>query len=211
MKSKLSFAAAVCTLCLSLPVHAQFSGLTSMLGGGKSNSAPAVDSDSIKKSVTTALINLAYANGKYAEALGKENEAAQFKEIGDKLTSGSLGANSDVITQIKTSSAALVPEIKQQLDNKTKLSEVGKKAAQEGLVFHVKGTADGVQSSKMLKGALESKSPMVLAALAGMKDFPGLLAQWTSTTGSVISYMKFNGLDVSQADKANRDAMDDKG
>ncbi|MEN3295407.1 MAG: hypothetical protein V7642_4660 [Burkholderiales bacterium] len=209
MKFNYAAAAALSILCVSMPVHAQFGGLSNPLGGGKSSSAPAADPDAVKKAIGKALASLSYANGKYAEALGDENKAAQLKEIGDQLSNGTLGVNGDSINKVKDAAASLAPEIKKHLDDKTKLSDAGKKAAGEALAFHVKGTAEGVAGSKMLKSALESKSPMVLSALASLKDFPALLAQWSSTTGSVFSYMQFNGLDVSKADKAIKESMKD--
>lgn len=206
---KIKFTVAMLSaLALSLPAHAQLGGFSNPLGGGKS-AAPAVDTDSVKKAITNALASLSYANGKYAEALGKETEAAQLKEIGDKLSSGSLGVSSDVIASVKTASSSLEPEIKKQMDEKKKLSDGGKKAAADGLAYHVKGTVGGVASSKLLKKAFESKSPMVLGALADFKDFPTLFSQWTSATGTIFSYMKFNGIDVKQADKSIADAMKD--
>lgn len=211
MKMKMTVVAALSALCFTLPVHAQFGGLSNMIGGGKAESGPAVDSDAVKKSVTTALISLVRANEKYADSLGNEKSAASLKTVGDGLANGSMGVNADVISQIKTASAELAPQMKKNLEEKTKASSAGQKAAAEGLVFHVKGTLDGVDSSKMLKKAFESRSPAVLSALASLKDFPGLFSQWTSTTGSVISYLQFNGLDTTEAKKKIANSMKDAG
>lgn len=211
MKMKMTVVAALSALCFTLPAHAQFGGLSNIVGGGKADSGPAIDSGAVTKSVTTALISLTRASEKYAEAMGNEKLAASLKTKGDGLQNGSMGVNSEIITQIKEASAEVAQQMKKNNEEKTKYSSSGKKAAGEGLVFHVQGTLDGVDSSKMLKKALDSRSPAVLSALAGLKDFPGLISQWGSTTGSVFSYLQFNGLDTAKAQKTVNSKMQDNG
>ena len=204
MKKHLLSLAAVAVLAAAPAAQAQFN-LKNPLGG--SASGQAVDTDAVKKSVGAALADLAEANSRYASALGKESESAQLKEIAAGLRSGSLGVDSKVIGIVKDLSASSTAEMKTKLAAKEKVSADGKKLLVEGLAFHVSGTAAGVNGTKKLKAALESKSPAALASLASLKDFPALFGQWTSATGNMFSYMNFNGVDTKNADKVIASAM----
>ncbi len=205
MKFKIIALTFLSSLCLSLPVHAQFGGM-SVPGMGGGSSGPAVDTDAVKKLITSALTSMAYANAKYAQAVGNDSAAAQLKEIGDKLKSGSMGVNSDSIGQLKTASAPVNDAIKKSLDEKTKLSDAGKKVALEGFALHVTGSIEAFGSVKQLKKALESKSPMALSALASLSDYPAFVAQWGTATVTIFSYLSANGIDIKDADKKIKDS-----
>lgn len=209
MKKHLISLAALAAFAVTAPAHAQFGGLKNPLAGNSSGSGQTVDADAIKKSVSATMAALADANSRYAQALGNESLAAQFKEIATNLNNGSLGVDSKLIGTVKQLTESSVAAIKTKQESKEKVSADGKKLLVEGLGFHVKGTVAGFESSKKLKAALESKSPAVLAALASLKDFPGMFGQWTSATGNVLSYMTYNGIDTSKADKALSGAMKD--
>lgn len=208
MKKHLITLATLAALAATIPAHAQFGGLKNPLAGG--GSGQTVDADGVKKAVAAALSDLAAANSKYALALGDEKKAADLMKISTDLKSGSLGVDSKVIGTVQELSASSVAGFKAKHAAKEKVSAEGKKQLVEGLGYHVSGTAQGVTGVKQLKAALESKSPKVLASLASLKDFPAMFGQWTSATGGVFSYMTFNGIDTSKADKANNDAMGDK-
>jgi hypothetical protein len=207
MKKQLITLATLAALAATVPAHAQFGFKNPLAGGG---SGQTVDADGVKKSVAAALSDLAFANSSYLAALGDETNAAKLKEIATGLKNGSLGVDSKLIGTVQELSATSTAGMKAKQDAKEKVSADGKKKLVEGLGYHVSGTAHGVVGVKQLKAALESKSPMVLASLASLKDFPAMFGQWTSATGGVFSYMAFNGIDTSKADKANDGAMADK-
>jgi hypothetical protein len=206
MKKHLVSLAAIAVLAAVAPAQAQFN-LKNPLGG--SASGQSVDTDAVKKSVSAALADLAEANSRYASALGKESESAQLKEIAAGIKNGSLGVDSKVIGTIKDLSASSVAAMKAKQEAKEKVSADAKKLLVEGLAFHVSGTVAGVNGTKKLKSALESKSPAAMASLASLKDFPGLFGQWTSATGNMLAYMSFNGIDTAKADKDLKAAMAD--
>jgi hypothetical protein len=208
MKKHLITLATLAALAATVPAHAQFGGFKNPLAGG-GGSGQTVDAAGVKKSVAAALSDLAAANGSYAAALGNETKAAELMKIAGDLKNGSLGVDSKVINTVKELSASSVADMKAKQEAKEKVSADGKKKLVEGLGYHVSGTAQGVAGVKQLKAALESKSPTVLASLASLKDFPALFGQWTSATGGVLSYMKFNGVDTAGADKAISASMKD--
>ena len=208
MKFKIIALGFISTLCISLPAHAQFGGM-SVPGMGGGSSGPAVNADELKKTVTNALVALAYANSKYAKAVGNDSAASQLSEIGDKLKSGSLGVNADSISQLKTASENVTGEIKKRNDEKTKLSAEAKAAASEGVKFHVDGTLEGFKGAKQLKKAIESKSPALIASLSSLKDVPIFLGEWAKATTTIFSYLGSNGIDIKDADASIKTAMSD--
>lgn len=207
MKKQLVSLAVVAAIAVAAPASAQLGGFKNPLAGN--GSGQAVDADGVKKSVATALTGLVEANSRYAAALGKETESAQLKEIASGLKSGTLGVDSKLINTVSELSASSVAEMKARQASKDKISADGKKLLAEGLAYHVSGTVEGVNGSKKLKAALESKSPAVLASLASLKDFPVMFGQWTSATGNMLSYMSYNGIDTAKADQTLKAAMKD--
>lgn len=207
MKKQLITLATLAALAAAIPAHAQFGSFKNLVPGA--GAGQAVDADSVKKAVAAALSDLAAANSKYALALGDEKKAADLMKISTDLKSGSLGVDSKVIGTVQELSASSVAGMKAKQEAKEKVSADGKKLLAEGLGYHISGTAQGVAGVKQLKAALESKSPMLIASLANLKDFPALFGQWTSATGGVFSYMTFNGIDTAKADKAIGASMKD--
>jgi hypothetical protein len=210
MKFKIIALGFISALSLSLPAHAQFGGM-SVPGVGGGSSAPAVDTDAIKKLFNSAFSTMAYANGKYAESVGNDSMAAQFKEIGDKLKSGSLGVSSDSLGQFKTASAQLDAEVKKNLDEKTKMSDANKKALAEGMKLQAAASLEFYVGLKLFKKALESKNVMAISALSSFKDFPTAAMQWISGWGTIVTLGSSNGVDSKVADSAIKNAMKDNG
>ncbi len=207
MRNKLITVATLALMTLSVPAHAQFGGLPNLMGGSK-DSAPAVNTDEVKATIAAALVDLSYATSKYEEALGNDKLAAEYKATAEALAKkGSAGVDASDITKAAAATDAFKDQIKSAADLKTKISEAGRKAAAEGLLFHVKATIGGVKGGKMIKEALSSKSMAAISALSGLKDFPGLLSAWTGTSSVILDYLKDNDVDTKAAVKALSDGM----
>lgn len=208
MKNKVATIAALALIAISAPAYAQFGSLPGL--GGSKDAGPAVNTDEVKKTISTAVIDLAEATSLYQKALGNDKLAADLKATVDGLKSGSVGVNADTLGQLKSASDGVADAMKTAAEKHTKASTEGKKAAAAGLVFHVKATTGGVKGGKLLQSALSSKSMAAISALSDLKDFPGLLSSWTNASGAIFSYLKDNGVSVASAEKDLAAAMSDK-
>jgi hypothetical protein len=200
-------AAAIGAATPALAFGPKIPGMPSLPGIGGGSGGAQVDPAQLKDQVKTAVIFLVKANEQYLLALGLGVEAAKAKTLGDQLATGTLGA-----AEVKTATElaeTTIKSIKEASDKGTKLSSDAAGYAAKGLGEHVSGTVAGVQAGRSLKSALQSPSLATISALGSVKEFPSLLTSWTSASGSVFSYLTYNGIDTAQAKSSIAKAMAD--
>ena len=195
IKSKRLMGMGLIAFALASPVHAQFSGLGGMLGGG--SKAGSGDPAKIEQDLKSIIETTSIAMGKFAEALGMKEVSAKFMSNADCVKAGSCGL-SDSISVIETSGPSVLAEAEKMKANGQKIDAKASASATQALLPAAKTfplwkqVADGAKnldvSSALKFNSLIQAGPKVPAAAKGTMDV---------VTGA-ISYLTFSGADTSE-------------
>ena len=212
-------------IAFSGEAFAQFGGLKNQLSGAlggnstaSSEAASAAKSqDALANRFSKALFNIVAAQEKFALAFGMAEEAAEL-EAQKNLLAGSPSKD-DYKRALAVSSAAN-EKITEATATQATLGVEGKTKYVEALPLYAKGTYNlvklGPEASKWLKSAqseIKGAGVMGLASLKKKLDVglfiapkvPGLIKNFTSASGKLVSYGKSNDIDTSGANEASFD------
>lgn len=184
-------------------------GLPSIPGVTSSSSAPAGNAQQLVKDADAAINQFWNAEVKIAEALGVYKDFAASNELVGKLKKGDAASGKDDQDTKITVSKELGDVISKKIAENAPLDAKQKKLAGQGTLEYVKALlsmtklATGIQA--LAKNPTSIGADFVGPVMSLASNMPGLVKNGVSSTGTIISYMSTNGVDVSKAKQAADD------
>lgn len=165
--------------------------------------------DELVKSLSSSLRDLAAAQKIMADALGLKDAAKLAETTANKLKSGDFTGKDEMVKSIANTKDAQ-NLIDAELKKGTKLSDDSKALLTTSLIPYASGSVGVIVTSKKAAEAVKALTTTtdftILTKLGNLisigKEAPNLISSFTSTTGTLISFAKTNGIDTSGIEKA---------
>ena len=206
MKKSLVAAALVATLSTG----AYAFGLPSIPGlTGSSSSAPAGNPQRLIKDADGAINQFWNAEVKIAEALGIYKDFANANDVVARLKKGDATGGKDDQDSKTVLAKSLGEEINKRISDNAPLDAKQKKLAAQGTLEYVKALLSMAKVAKGVQALASNPSSIGLDYIGPItslaSNMPTLVTNGVSSTGTIISYMSTNGVDVSKAKQAADD------
>lgn len=161
------------------------------------------------KSMSSSLKNMAQSQALMADALGLKDKSDLAKKTATGLEKGDLTGKDDIEKTV-TNTLEVKKAIDAELSKGTKLSDESKAKFTSSLPFYGKGALDMITTSKKAAEAAKSLSSVtdlsVLSKLSSLiyiaKNTPSMVSAFGSTTTSLISFSKSNGISTTEIEKS---------
>lgn len=187
--------------CQTIPLAGAVSGIMGL--GASSGGADILSKQAeVIVSFNVALLGLSQANAKMASALGLQEDADLALNSAKTLEAGEI-TGKDEISSIVTSNNQISKNIVAKMAEKQVLNDSAKAEFRSALLPYGVGVVAGINGAKQAADSLMNATadPMQIMKLGTLiylaKEGPGLIKIFSDTTGAIIDYAKFQGIDAS--------------
>lgn len=176
---------------------AQFGGITSALGGGKTSSESSVTAEGLVKSYVGGAKQVMGADVNFLRALGLKDQADREELAAKNLTEGATSSGLEDAAKVQTESSTAMAEA--MAAKKVTMSAASKKTYTLGLVELTKGIRSYMAMSsdvKNFKPGLTSLGASAGSAMYIVKSLPDSITNLKDTLQRAIAFAKENKIEV---------------